>query len=82
MSNLKKLEKEVKKNSNMLEPMIKKYMETKKDQFIIFNKGEMEFAPSYNEGVDIGIKKFGADTGFVVKKITMNTPVFSSFVKL
>lgn len=80
--NLKKLEKEVKENSIMLEKTMSKYIKSHKNKYIIFNKNEIYFANNLKSGVNKGINKFGENTGFVVKKVTNEIAIVSSLVTI
>jgi len=80
--NYKKMEKEVIENSYFLNSQLDKYIKKHKNQYAVFNAGKIDIVQSYKEGVELGKKKYGEKIGFIVKKITDKTPVFSSFVCL
>ena len=81
--NFKKLEKEVKENSSQLDEKIKNLIKKQKDKYAVYNNGNVYFADSFKEGVNTGIKEFGEETGFVVKKVTKeNHIILSSLVTL
>ena len=80
--NIKKLEKEVINNSLQLEKKMPSLLNKYKNKFIVYNKGECHYETSFEKGVEYGIKHFGENVGFVVKKITKQIPTFPSLVKL
>lgn len=80
--NFKKLENQVKKNSALLDKTLDSLIKGNKDKYIVFHDGVHVVAESFGEGVDLGIEKFGEETGFVVKKASKLLPVLSALVKL
>jgi len=81
--NIKKMEKEVLENSLLLDKKMKSFCVTSnKDKYIVFNQGEHKIVNTLKEGLEIGIKDFGKETGFVIKEISKTIPVFSSLIKL
>ena len=80
--NVKKLENQVKINSLILDEKLASYIKKHKDEYIVFNDGEAEFTSTFKEGVNKGLEKYGENVGFVVKKVTKRTPIFSSLVTL
>ncbi|HPV96735.1 MAG: hypothetical protein QM472_02775 [Spirochaetota bacterium] len=80
--NLKKLESEVMINSIKLNDVLPGYMKEHKGKHVAFNDGEAHFCDTLDECVAIGIKKFGEDVGFAVKKVSMEITILSSLVTL
>lgn len=80
--NMKKLEKEVKENSLMLEKDMDIFIKLDKNKYVVYNKGKFYITPTLKEGVRVGIKQFGENIGFVVKKIAKSPMILSSLVKL
>ncbi len=80
--NLKKLENEVKINSILFEGKLSTYLKTNKDEYAVFNQGDIFFVNTFKEGVTLGIDKFGEKTGFVVKKVSKEMPILSALVTL
>ena len=76
------LEKQVKKNSTILDAKINTLVKTHKNKYAILHEGKHFIAKTFSEGIKLGIEKFGDKTGFAVKKITKEIPVLSSLVKL
>jgi hypothetical protein len=79
---MKKLEKEVKANSLMLEKDMDGFIKSDKNKWVVYNKGKSYITSTLKKGVDLGIKHFGENIGFVVKKITKLPVILSSSVKL
>ena len=80
--NLKKMERQVKKNSALLDKKLKSLIESNKDKYVVFHEGEHHIVNSLAEGLNKGIECFGKDTGFVLEKLTPAIPILSSLVKL
>ncbi|MCL5674956.1 MAG: hypothetical protein M1501_04355 [Candidatus Omnitrophica bacterium] len=80
--NMKKMEKEVKKNSLMLDKEMDSFIKSAESKYVVYNKGKSYIADTLKNGVELGIKNFGEDTGFAVKKITKSMPILSSLVKI
>lgn len=85
--NIPQMEEQVKLNSYLLEEEIAFIVEANKasgktDKYIVFHEGKYYTSPSLDDGLTLGIKKFGETTGFVLSKLATNVPVLSSLVKL
>ena len=80
--NIKKLEREVKINSILLDEKLTAYLKTHKNKYVVFDSGKAFFEETFGEGVEKGVKEFGENVGFVVKKVTKSTPILSSLVKI
>ena len=76
------LEKQVKHNSLFLDVKINSLIKKHKNKYAVVHAGKHFIAKTFGEGVQMGVEKFGQDTGFAVKKITKAIPVLSSLVKL
>jgi hypothetical protein len=71
------IEKEVISNSILLEKNIKGLLKEHTGKFVVFHCGESEFANDFEKALDLGAKKFGTNTGFIVRKLTEAIPVFA-----
>lgn len=80
--NFKKLEAEVMCNSIKLDLIMPSLMKNHKDKYVVFNEGVKFFTDDFGKAVDLGIKEFGEDVGFVATKVTNIKPFFSLLVKL
>ena len=82
MISMKKLEKQVKHNCVLLESKIPKLLKTNKNQYVVFHNGKQFIKKTLHDSIECGIKEFGDDVGFAVKKITKIVPVMSTLIKL
>ena len=82
--NIKSLEEEVMKNSLLLEKEWKSILKDKeyKDMYVVFHDKKKVFTLIFEDAIKKGIKVFGNDVGFVVKKVTNESVTFSNLVGL
>jgi hypothetical protein len=62
----KQLEGMVKKNARELDEMD---LSDHNGEYAVYNNGELFFSDSFDEGIKLGEKEFGVDSGFVVREI-------------
>ena len=79
---ISKMEKQVKSNSNLLDKEFNSLIKTNNGKYVVFHKGQHFIVNSLANGLTTGIEKFGIETGFVLKKLSKSTPIFSLLVKL
>jgi hypothetical protein len=80
--NTKKIEREVKKNSREAAKLIKKYIKTQRNKYLVYYQGKHFIEKDLTSSLIRAFSEFGKNKGFVIKKITDEIPVFSSLVKL
>lgn len=77
---MSKMEEQVKKNSFLLEELLDNLISEHKGKWVTFHNGKYFISDTFKSGYDIGIKKFGYNTGFVLKKLTKEVPTMSDLV--
>lgn len=80
--NLRKLENEVKSNSEKAHKIIDGLLADNKDKYLVYYKGIQTITNTLKEGKETGITKHGSEAGFSICKITKQIPTFSALVKL
>jgi hypothetical protein len=80
--NMKKLEKMVKTNVIKLDRIMEGLVKKHNNKYIVFNDGEKMFKKEYEEAYHAGLKRYGEDIGFVVRKISKSLPLVCNVKKV
>ncbi len=78
----KKLEREVRKNSDAVRKMLPELLKEHRGEYIVYHNGEYYFLEGLAKAVEFGYARFGADVGFCCVELTDREIVLSQFVKL
>jgi hypothetical protein len=77
-----KMEKQVIKNSLLLDKIFDKLIKENENKYVTFHNDKYFISDSFKSAYDTGIIKFGYSTGFVLKKLTKEIPIMSNLVEL
>ena len=77
-----KMEKQVKSNTSLLDKELGSIIKTNSGKYIVFHNGSYFITKTLDSGLQKGIKEFGENVGFVLKKLQKSNPILSSLIKL
>jgi hypothetical protein len=79
---ISKLEQKVRENAVLLDEKMEVLAKSHFGQYVVFNGVKAEYSSDLGSALKKGDKIFGESTGFVVRKIRKNIPIFACLTEV